>query len=535
MKKTKALSIFAPVALLSIVSLAGCGQKLGSPDTDKLDVNIDTHGAEIMMWTGFGQSVNSHLEPILEEFSAKTGITVHYEAKGGYDNLQNAITLAATSGEYAHVAVGYPDHFAGYINSNIQMRLDGLLKNDGNRTIAGKDEEGFDVDADGIRLMNYDDFYKDYTPENETLEFDNSGKGYVLGLPFNKSSEVMVYNAQFFDWVKTQESLKDKIFVPKTWAEVKSVGLAVKAYFAEKGVYGKALYSNGNVYEADPGLPGVTVVFNGKDVPSADKFHFFSYDSTANLFITLVRQFGGTYTEIDKTKTGVGYVAFNDKAYKEKTLEAMAMLRDLSENGIVGIPASFDGKPLYCSDGFKKYQSLLNVGSTAGVSNSIGSFAVKAAPVPQNEKLPEHKYVISQGTNLALFNRGSDKEKVAAWKLMVYLSQQVNGRFAAETGYFPTCKAATNSTDYQEYLEKAFGAGEKLQQDAAIINTVQYGNASLGWVRFVDPGFQGSSAIRAAATNIPTQILFPTAELPDDQSILDAAYVILADYVRKGH
>lgn len=528
MKKIKLLSVIAPVCLLSITALTGCRtKKLGPADTDGLDVNVETRGVTISMWTGFGEAVNKVLEPILEEFTEKTGITVQYETKGGYDNLQNAINLAATSQEYANVAVGYPDHFAGYIQSNIQLRLDGLIKNDAKRTKAGKDAEGYDVDKDGIRLMNYSDFYTDFTPENESLEFKSDGSGYVLGLPFNKSSEVMVYNAAFFNWVKTQNDLKDKIFVPKTWAEVESVGTEVNKLLADKNVWGKALYSDGNVYASDPGT-GPTVVFDAKAVTSADKFRLLSYDSTANLFITLIRQFGGTYTELDKTVNGKGYVAFNDANYKGKTLEALTMLRNLGDKKIFGVPATF-GEKSYCSGPFKKYQSLLNIGSTGGLSNSIGTFAVDCAPIPQNAANTQ-KYVISQGTNVALFNKGTEAEKVAAWKLMVFLTQQKNGEFAAGTGYFPTCKAAMNSTEYQDYLNDTLSAGAKLQQNAAIINTLQYGNAAQGWTRFVDPGFQGSSAIRAEATTIPVKVLMETTGL---QEILDAAYVTLTDYVRK--
>ena len=323
------------------------------------------------------------------------------------------------------VAVGYPDHFSGYINSNIQLRLDGLIKNDKKRA-TGKDAEGFDVDKDGIRILDYEDFYDDYKPENESLEFRKNGTGYKLGLPFNKSSEAMVYNATFFDWAKTQNDLKDNIFVPTTWAEVKTVGKAIKALFASKNVYGKILGSDGNVYETLP--ENVTSVYDATKVASADEFKLLSYDSTANMFITLVRQFGGTYTEIDKTKTGVGYAAFNDASYKQKTLDAMAMVRDLDSEGLIGIPASF-GESLYCSTPFKNGRSLLNIGSTAGVSNAVtGGFITKAAAIPQNEKLPNTKFVISQGTNLALFNKGTEAEKVASWKLMVYLSQQIKSQ-----------------------------------------------------------------------------------------------------------
>ncbi len=528
MKKTHNLKFLAPFALVALMSLSSCGAKIGEADTDNLDVTVDTRGVTISMWTGFGSSITSTLENIIEGFTAKTGIIVEHESKGGYDNLQNAIELATTTQSYANLAVGYPDHFAGYINSNIQLRLDGLIKNDHKRAVK-KDAEGFDVDADGIRIIDYKDFYDDYKPENESLEFKSNGEGYKLGLPFNKSSEAMVYNATFFDWANSQDDLKGKIFVPTTWAEVKTVGNAVKELFNSKNVYGKFLGSDGNVYDTLP--DNVTQVYDATKVASAADFKLLSYDSTANMFITLVRQFGGTYTEIDKTKTGVGYAAFNDANYRQKTLDAMAMIRDLDADGLIGIPASF-GESLYCSTPFKNGRSLLNIGSTAGVSNAItGSFVTKAAAIPQNEKIPSTKFVISQGTNLALFNKGTDAEKVAAWKLMVYLSQQVNGEFAARTGYFPTCESATNSEVYQEYLD-SFGGAELLQKECGILNAYTYGNASKGWTRFVDPGFQGSSAIRTEVGNIPGYILL-SKDFADDQAILDSVYSKLPDYIRK--
>jgi hypothetical protein len=51
---------------------------------------------------------------------------------------------------------------------------------------------------------------------------------------------------------------------------------------------------------------------------TADNFRPFSYDSTENLVTTLIRQYGGTLTEVDTTQTGKGYVNFNN----EKTIQA---------------------------------------------------------------------------------------------------------------------------------------------------------------------------------------------------------------------
>ena len=526
--KFKFLKSIAPLAMVTMMGLTACGGKgLGPADTDNLDVNINTRGVTISFWTGFGSNINSVLEPLLQEFTAKTGINVEYETKGGYPNLQTAINLSATKQAYANVAVGYPDHFSGYITQNIQLRLDGLIKNDKNRAKTEKD--GVSYDADGIMCLNYNDFYEDYRVENENLEFDANGNGYKLGLPFNKSSEVMVYNKDFMDWVATQDSLKTKIFVPKTWAEVKSVGLNLKAFFAEKGVYGKIMGNDGNVYAEDSNLPtGVKKILDMIEVPDESSFHLISYDSTENMFITLVRQYGGTYTEVDKTKTGVGYAVFNDDANRDKTLAAMGMLRDLWNNGLIGIAATF-GEQQYCSNPFKAGKSLFNIGSTGGLTNVVGTnFKTWAAPIPYADEA--HRFVISQGTNLALFNKGTDAQKVAGWKLMVYLSQQVNGAFCGneKSGYFPTCEFATNSPEYQEYISSAFSGAAALQQEASKINSNTY---KANYNRFVDPGFRGSSSIRTEVGYIPGYI-FAGEYGNNDQAILNAVCTKLSDYIK---
>lgn len=528
--KFKLLKSFAPLAMVAMMGLTACGGKgLGPAGTENLDVTINTRGTTISFWTGFGANINGVLQPLLDEFTAKTGITVEYETKGGYSNLQTAINLSATKQAYANIAVGYPDHFSGYITQNIQLRLDGLIKNDEKRADASKTKDGVKYDKDGIMCLNYNDFYEDYRFENENLEFDEQGNGYKLGLPFNKSSEVMVYNKDFMDWVAKQPSLANQIFIPKTWAEVKTVGLAVKAFFAEKGVYGRIMGDDGNVYAEDSNLPeGVKKILDMIQVPDESAFHFISYDSTENLFITLVRQYGGTYTEIDKTKTGVGYAAFNDADKKEKTLEAMAMLRDLWNNGLIGIAATF-GEQSYCSNPFLAGKSLFNVGSTGGLTNVVGtSFKTWAAPIPYKDA--EHRFVISQGTNLALFNKGTDAQKVASWKLMVFLSQQVNGAFCGneKSGYFPTCEYATNSPEYQEYISSAFSGAAALQQESSKINSNTY---KANFNRFVDPGFRGSSSIRTEVGYIPGYI-FAGEYGNNDQAILNAVYTKLSDYVR---
>ena len=66
MKRTKFLTAFAPLALVTLLAVPACKfEPNGDADTYKLDVNIDTRGVTISMWTGFGSSITSTLENII--------------------------------------------------------------------------------------------------------------------------------------------------------------------------------------------------------------------------------------------------------------------------------------------------------------------------------------------------------------------------------------------------------------------------------------------------------------------------------------
>jgi hypothetical protein len=177
----------------------------------------------------------------------------------------------------------------------------------------------------------------------------------------------------------------------------------------------------------------------------------------------------------------------------------------------------------------------MNVGSSGGLSNvTSGPFKVGIAPIPYNDA--DHKFVISQGTSLGLFQISEsapqrEKKLVAAWKLIVFLSQAENGRFAADTGYFPTCTTAINSEDYQEYLNNPLSSATDLaNQAAARINNEIYSNESTGWVKYTDPGFRGSSDVRTQVGYIPGYIF--NEEYATIQEVIDAVVGKLKDYIK---
>ena len=282
---------------------------------------------EINFWTGFGAAVSQSIDTGITQFqSAYPNIKVTHTSKGGYDNLLKAINLSVTSRSYPQVAVGYPDHFANYIRSSVQLALDPLIESE---------EYGLDLS----------DIVADYMPENQSYQFDEQGNPYTLGLPFNKSTEVMVANQTFFAFMA---SLDETIVVPQTWANVRTVGEKILSRMAttldmdgEAGVFGKKIYYSSadeayRVYKDGVTPPnGWSLVLDFSSVIEAE-FRPFSYDSMANFFITAVRQWGGTYTEMGEDITE-GFIRFNN----DTVASMLDFFKELHDDHILAIPISF--------------------------------------------------------------------------------------------------------------------------------------------------------------------------------------------------
>jgi multiple sugar transport system substrate-binding protein len=475
---------------------------------------------EINFWTGFGAAVSTSIEDGITQFqSIYPNIKVTHTSKGGYDNLLKAINLSVTSRTYPDLAVGYPDHFANYIRSSIQLALDPLI---------ASSEYGMDIN----------DFVSDYMGENRSFQFDEQGNPYTLGLPFNKSTEVMVANQTFFNFMA---SLDATIVVPQTWDQVRAAGEKILQRMAstvdvdgEAGVYGKQVVFSSSLNEYRVIKSGATapvgfgLVLDFSAVINTE-FYPFSYDSMANFFITAVRQWGGTYTEMGENITR-GYIRFN-------TPEIAAMLqyfKDLHEDKILAIPITF-GQPQYNSIPFRGNKSVLTISSSAGVFNNVpsaGAFEVTIHPVPYQNA--SRKYVISQGTNMALFtNRNADRV-LASWLFMRYMTTNPgNTQFSVSAGYYPATESGLASAFYQGYLGATeVNSNDKSKIDSAKVNANFYGQASQNWIKFVDPGFVGSSDIREQLdTAFPILLYGRDGTVLTAQEVLDYLQSNLTRYV----
>jgi multiple sugar transport system substrate-binding protein len=515
---TSKLKFIAPlcgvmVSALACLALSGCGSHEAvytidtNSDAYKVDWSVDVKGTTINFWTPFGSNVEDVLEKeVVSGFESKYGVTVVCESQGGYDNLEKAVVLAASTNSFPQITLAYPDHQAAYIYSDILVALDYYFENDS--------DDNF----------NISDFYSDYMAENQELLYKGDGSPYTMGVPFNKSTETLSYNKTFFTWAGAKDS---KIFVPTTWEEVKSVNTEILTFMAP--YFGKIAASDYKAYAKGDALPsGVSTVLDFSEV-TADKFRPLSYDSQSNFFITTCRQWGGEYTTAGKG-TLKGYLAYDSDPVRE----GLSWMQDAYNKKLICTPDDLAGESTkYSSEYFKNLMTFMMIGSSAGVENGApagNKFKVGIAPIPYKDA--DHKYVISQGTNLVLLNSGTSAQRKASWMLLKYLSKEANGLWSALSGYYPSCDYAQKSKDYQEFINSpTVSTGDEINYDAAMVNVNNYIASGSTWKKFVDVPFIGSSTVRGDASTIMHE-LFNTTPQPTPDAVIKAHYSALKDYVK---
>ena len=523
----KNLLLVSTILALGATSLTACGGGAESDPYKDLDFGVDISGTTISMLTPFGSEMQNQLEALVERWERITGVNVEIESKGSYDTLKSAIVSSASSKTYPNITFAYPDHMASYVGSDIILRLDTYLEKGANTK--------FDY-ASNSPEFKADDFYADYMAENKSVEFKEDGSGYILGIPFNKSTEVLTYNKTFFDWAAGEN---EAIHVPTTWDELDTISTLILNLMKNRGLYGKVLGKDNVVYESHDACVAATQddeMFDFSEVMDpttvsmenvTKAFRPLGRDSASNFFITTVRQYGGEYTTVDKS-TRKGKILFNSEANRQ----ALQEMQNRYNSNTFGIPATW-GENKYCSGPFSALRCVMNIGSSAGADNNApagGKFDVSCAPILYKDA--SRKYVISQGTNLVLLDKGSNAERIASWELLKYLTKYVNGEFSANTGYFPSCDYAFQSDEYQEFFSyRPVSMTDKINLAAAKVNRDLYTAENTDWIKFVDAAFDGSSTVRST---VESAISLLTIGLNGQQQtptkVLQDLYNELKDY-----
>jgi multiple sugar transport system substrate-binding protein len=406
----KKITVILTVLMLTL-ALSACGSKT---KYDLYNYQVDTEitgDVTITFWHAFGQANQDSVDQYIASFKAEyPNITVLAQSQGGYRDLRSKVVKSIVSGDTPTMLIGYPDHVADYIQGEAILSLDPFI----NSSVGYTEEE-------------LSDFVDSYLEENNQF-------GHIMGLPFNKSTEVLIYNKTFFDL--------HNIAVPVTWDDVEAASRTIKT---ETGKWG------------------------------------FAYDSASNVFITLVRQWGGAYTNID------GELLFNNPQAEA----ALKYYQDMHKAGLFTFPAEWETN--YASEPFKNKEVYMTVGSTAGIrynvpTNVNNMFEIGVAPIPQFDE--NNKQVIQQGTNMSIMANSSDQERLAAWLFIKHLaSKEVTLDWSMETGYLPVRKSALESTEYQNFLNNPDHDDRYISMAAnAAYSQVNY--------MFYDSAFVGSSNVR---------------------------------------
>lgn len=455
MKKISKIAIF----LLLLI----CGFGMTSCNTESNEIGGGGDYTEdgkliIEYWHANGAALTTVLETIKADFEAKNPqYYVKLVSYGDYTTLRDTVGSAISGGIQPTAAQTYPDHVSLYLEGKALQSLDKYI-NDPQYGISEEEQSQF-----------IEGFWAEGTI------YDQAGTRYAM--PFNKSTELMYYNADMFT--------KYGWSVPSTWEEVIAICEAWKL---------TPEYS-----EATKSYPGLVYPLG--------------YDSEANMFITLTQQTGATYTSLDSTNKGV-YNAFGDNAedtLKSKTVMNWYLEQFKAKNMATSTAFGTD----YCSDAFKNGQCIMTIGSSAGASYNDGSestvkkFTTGVTAVPQMDT--EKGQVIQQGTNVSLFICDTAEEELGGWLWLKHMvSYESALTWALETSYFPTRKDVLNSTEYQNHIN-----GKKVLESGQVIEGVvslaakakQAGLAQQNWF-FTNVAFPGSSQARDYGETIVQNILY---------------------------
>ncbi len=506
----KVKSTFA-LALLAVASgaLSSCGSK-----------------ADLQFWSSFGTAYTAVLDGIVDKAGNASGVKIEHISQNAYDKVKSEMMSAIADRSYPDLVTGYPDHFAEYLGNDILQPLDKFV-------------EAYDQ-AHGTDLLK--DYLGAYMEENYNLAVDDEGNKVLSALPFNKSTELMGYNGVFVDYCATRDpSLAE---VPSTWQEWEIKGPGYRSILSELASGHMALYgvqdyegkasqfnlqpSRINKKNADGDYidnDGKLLLLDFTDVDE-DLTRVISWDSTDNMFITLVRQWGGQYTRLDSEqmkveplyrKGDILFNATNDKEYgdvRSKVVDCMKFFNRLNKQHIFGVPKEFQQS--YSSKAFELNQVMFMLCSSGGLSYNTAKWTnrFRVKPLPYNAALGnDGKYVISQGADITLTdrNQGNPDLSQKAFDAMVAMTTgSLQAEWCLNTGYYPCSESATNDPAYQAFLHAADNGDPEAYKfpttvayrEGANVNQNEYMVAEKGWHKFVDPAFIGSSDIRTLIKSV---------------------------------
>lgn len=362
---------FIVMLICSSILLSGC-----SIFDEEIVTTID-EPVTITFWHGMSGTNEEVLDEIIEEYNqSQQYVTVVAEGKGDYYSLDNAIESAVDTNALPTIAQAYPTAMYKYNRLGIVRSLNPFNE---------QNAFGFDIDK----------FITSYVDEDVSID------GELLGVPFNKSTELLYINKELLN--------KYEIDIPTNYNEL------VESVVEYNEATGKAAIG---------------------------------FNSYSNLFATILANIG--YTDWQNNDQFV----FTE----DDVIDAFATLQNGVKKGYID-PNKTNN---YMTDKFASGDIAMLVGSSAGapiIEQTVDdNFTVEITEYPVQN-------VIQQGTSITLFNTATDLEQAAAIDFLSFLTSDDNMyKWATNTGYLPATKSTLESDKYQDYLETDSAALQAYEQ-----------------------------------------------------------------------
>ncbi|NLC65050.1 MAG: extracellular solute-binding protein [Erysipelothrix sp.] len=348
------------VALLLVLALIGCSANNDTPDNGDIVVDVP-EGTEITFWHAMNGAQEEALTKITEDFmAANANIKVILQNQGSYGDMQAKINSTLISPkDLPTITQAYPNWLWNAAQDKLLVDLNPYITHA---------EIGLE-DVDGII---------DGLMDASVIE------GVQYGIPFNKSTEVLYYNAD----ILAQYGVE----VPTTMEELKQASITI-----HEG-------SNGAVIGA-------------------------GFDSLNNYYSIGLKNEGVDFTpEIDVTgdasKAVVSYYA------------------DGVRDGYFRIA----GSDRYLSGPFGAQTIAMNIGSMAGESHvrngADGQFEYGVANRPSEINLSQGTdiYMFTSAT--------AEQKTAAFEYMKYLISEDAQLYWAIQTGYMPVRESVLNSSEY---------------------------------------------------------------------------------------
>ena len=460
--------------LVALFLVASCGtekQKTVNEIPNYTEQELRNLTTTVTFWHAMGQAKSAIIQEMVTEFNKiYPNITVNIASQGGYDDLRDKVQKSLRTGGHPTMAQVYPDHVTLYLSGDGVRELDSYVSHP----------------TYGLTQAQLSDYIPAYFKEGKIYDKAQT----LYSVPFNKSTEVLYFNASWFEengYLERYDlgEIVDGVYVRKegavlSWEDIEELGIE---------------YINSSEYQGlDP----------------QDNF-LFSYDSEDNLFITLTLQFGGEYTRL--TGENTGEFLFNNA----KSKQAIQWYYDGYKAGYFVTASAWQAD--YTSDKFTSGNVKINVGSSAGCSyNDPGDkFVLGVLPYPQWEDPTKEKKVIQQGTNVALFNCESADEELAGWLFMKFITTWTEGLsydrqptyiWSTRSGYFPVIQSLMDLPQYQAFLE-GNGDTSTLEARVTIIGNEQKD------LLYYNESFPGTSKCRDEVENLVEAVLYGGISIDD--------------------